>query len=60
MSVHFECNLDVMHIDRTSYDFLNMMGDVGGVLEILNISFKILVSSFALLRIQTIFASRLI
>ena len=32
MSIHFGINMDIKHIDRTSYDFLNLMGDVGGVL----------------------------
>ena len=35
MSFHFALDLDITHTDRTSYDFLNMLGDVGGVLGIL-------------------------
>ena len=51
MSVHFELNMDILHTDRTSYDLLNMAGDVGGVIEILKIVFTLFASKFALLRI---------
>ena len=43
--------MDIQHIDRTSYDLLNMLSDVGGVLEILLVLFGALASPFALLRI---------
>ena len=51
MSVHFELNMDISHTDRTSYDLLNMISDVGGVLEILVILFTLLASRFARVRI---------
>ena len=35
MSIDFDLNMDIMHIDRTTYDLLEMMGDVGGVIGIL-------------------------
>ena len=51
MSVNFELNMDILHTDRTTYDVLNMAGDVGGVIEILKIVFTLFASRFALLRI---------
>ena len=51
--------MDIQHTDRTSYDVLNMMGDVGGVLEILLAVFKMIASPFAVLRIKAIVTNRL-
>ena len=59
MSIDFNLNMEVQHTDRTSYDFLNMMGDVGGVLEILLIIFNLIANSFSILRIKAIVTSRL-
>ena len=51
--------MDIQHTDRTSYDVLNMMGDVGGVLEILLILFNLIAHSFSILRIKAIVTNRL-
>ena len=59
MSFDFDLNMDIQHTDRTSYDVLNMMGDVGGVLEILLAVFKMIASPFAVLRIKAIVTNRL-
>ena len=59
MSVQIELNMDISHTDRTSYDLLNMAGDVGGVLEILIIVFTLFAYKFALLRISAIVTKRL-
>jgi hypothetical protein len=32
MSIDFDLSLDIQYTERTSYDLLNMMGDVGGIL----------------------------
>jgi len=60
MSIHFELDLNVQHTDRTSYDVLNMVSDVGGVLEILTVLFKLIASWFASLRIKAFITSQLI
>lgn len=59
MSADFVLNMDVQYTDRTSYDLLNMMGDVGGVLEVLVILFQLIASPFAIIRIKAILANRL-
>ena len=59
MSVHFELNMDIYHTDRTSYDFINMMVDVNGVLKVLMIVFGMIASPFALLHIDAIVTNRL-
>lgn len=38
-SVHFTLKQDINNIERATYDFLELMGDCGGVLEILVIFF---------------------
>ena len=40
MSIHFNLDMDIYHTDRTSYDLLNMISDVGGILEILLMVFE--------------------
>jgi hypothetical protein len=59
MAVHFELNLDVYHVDRTSYDLLNMMGDVGGLIEILKVTFQMIAAPFAIIRLQAMVTNRL-
>lgn len=51
--------MDIYHINRTSYDFINMMVDVNGVLKVLIIVFGLIASPFALLRIEAVLANRL-
>ena len=59
MSFDFDLNMDIQHTDRTSYDVLNMMGDVGGVLGFLFTVFSFMASPFADLRIKAILTNRL-
>ena len=59
MSIAYELNQDIHYTDRTSYDFLNMMGDIGGVLEILLLVCHMIAGSFAVLRIKAIVSNRL-
>ena len=51
--------MDIKYTDRTSYDGLNLMGDVGGVLEIIVIVFHMMSMSFSILRIKAIVTSRM-
>ena len=51
--------MEVQHTDRTSYDFLNLMGDLGGVGEFLVIVFKLCAAPFAIIRIKAIVTNRL-
>jgi hypothetical protein len=59
MSVDFDMNEHIQYTDRTSYDMLNMMGDVGGVLEILLVMGRLLSTSFASYKIKAILTNRL-
>ena len=59
MSFHFNLDLDILHTNRTSYDVLNMLGDVGGVLGILLTMFRLISSPFAMFRLKAILTSRL-
>ena len=59
MSIAFNLNLDITYTDRTAYDCLNWMGDIGGVLEILLIACSSFASSFAVLRIKALVSSRM-
>ena len=58
MSVNFELNMDITYTDRISYDILNGMGDVGGVLEILLLLFNMIAYSFSIIRIKAIITNR--
>jgi len=60
MKVQFKLNQDIQHTDRTSYDVLNMFGEVGGVIEILRIIFTLMAAKFAKFKIKAIFASQLV
>ena len=42
MSLHVEMDLDIHHTERTTYDLLQMMGDLGGVMEVLLVAFAFL------------------
>ena len=47
------------YTDRTAYDFLNWMGDVGGVLEILRLACNVIAYSFAIIRIKALVSNRM-
>lgn len=59
MSIDIQLNMDIQHIDRTTYDFLNMMGDIGGIIQILIVIFGFIASPFAALKIKAILTNRL-
>jgi len=59
ISFHWTLNMDINYIDRTTYDFLTLCGDVGGVLGILTAVFSALASPFAVLKIKAMVTSRL-
>ena len=59
MSVEFELTMDVQYTDRTAYDFLNWMGDIGGVLEILLLACNAIAFPFSIIRIKTLISNRM-
>ena len=59
MSLEFELNLDVKHVDRTSYDILDMCGDTGGFMSILMVMGTVIAAPFVKVRIQAIITNRL-
>jgi len=51
--------MDIHITDRTAYDCLDWMGDIGGVLEILMIICNAIACSFSILKIKAIVSNRL-
>ena len=49
-SVDFLINRDIKHFDRTSYDVLNLLSDVGGIQQILLVFFSAASAKFALVK----------
>ena len=60
MSIDFDLNPDIMYTDRTAYEFLHWMGDIGGVLEILLVAFNALACSFSIIRIKALVSNRML
>jgi hypothetical protein len=60
MKFQFLLNTDILHTDRTSYDLLDLTGDLGGVIEIFKILFTLCASGFAKFKIKAIFANQLV
>jgi hypothetical protein len=58
-SVHFTLNTDIQMIDRTTYDFLDMIGDCGGVLEVFLILFSMLAHPVSLKQLKAHITSRM-
>ena len=58
-SVHFELNLDVKHTERTTYDLLDMISDIGGVIEFCYIVFNLFAVQFSKVRLKALLTSRL-
>ena len=59
MSIEFNLNLDITYTDRTAYDFLNWMGDIGGVLEILLLACNAIALPFSVIRIKALVSNRM-
>ena len=59
MSIEFDLNMDIEYTDRTSYDLLNWMGDVGGVFETLFVACNVLAYFFSIFKIKAIVTNRL-
>ena len=59
MSFHFQLNMDIYHTDRTTYDVLNMISDLGGILEILLVFFQQISSPFAAIAIGSFITKQL-
>ena len=60
MSVEIELSMDINHTDRTTYDFLNFFGDIGGVLEVFTALFGLIAGHFATLKIKAIVTNRFV
>ena len=56
-SVEFQMNLDIKYYDRTSYDILTLISDVGGIQQILIFFFGMASASFADVKIKTMVTS---
>jgi hypothetical protein len=59
MSVAFTLNSGIKHTDRTTYDLLDWMGDIGGVLETLLLAFRAIAFYFSFIKIKALVSNRL-
>jgi hypothetical protein len=57
-SMAFILNPDIIQIDRTSYDLLNLLADIGGLLEILSILLRMLALPFSRIRLKALLTSK--
>lgn len=58
-SVHFLLNQDINNIERTTYDFLEFMGDCGGLLEILMFIFGMISAPVAHKKLKAIITNKM-
>ena len=59
MSFDFMLNLDVVYYERKSYDFLDLFGDLGGLMSILTMSVSGVAFHFAKIRINALVTNRM-
>jgi hypothetical protein len=57
-SLEFEVSSDFDRVERTCYDLILMLGDIGGILSILLSAAHVLVNNMESLTIFAIFASK--
>ena len=58
-SVHFTLDQDIKNIERATYDFLDLLGDCGGVLEILVILFQLVSYPLATMYLKALITSKM-
>jgi hypothetical protein len=57
-SMAFALSPDINQIDRTSYDLLNLLADIGGLLEILSILLRMMALPFSRIRLKALLTSK--
>jgi len=57
-SVNWQLDQDIYKIERSTYDLLDLIGDVGGVLEFFLFAFKALCLPFQTMRLYALIANR--
>jgi len=58
-SLHFELNQDIYKVDRVTYDSLDLIGDIGGVLGFLIFVLKASTTPFSVFRLYALIANRI-
>ena len=58
-SVHFSLDQDIYKIERSTYDLLDLIGDIGGVFEFFSFALKALCLPFQTMRLYALIANRL-
>ena len=58
-SVHFSLDQDIYKIERSTYDLLDLIGDIGGVFEFFSFALKALCLPFQTMRLYALLANRL-
>ena len=59
MSIHFYVNPNVKTIERQTYDFLSLLGDIGGLIEILFYSLRLFLLPFSAIQMRALLTNRL-
>ena len=59
INVYFKASPNIKMSDRQTYDILNLVGDVGGFIEMLKIFFGLFVGQFSRLRMKALLTNRL-
>ena len=59
MSIHMILTADINKIERQTYDLLDYLGDIGGLIEIIYYSTRALIMPFAAMRIKALLVNRL-
>ena len=59
MSIDFQIDQDIYKIERSTYDLLDLIGDVGGMLEFFLFTFKMLALPFQVFRLYALIANRI-
>ncbi len=59
MSIHYLLDPDLDQTERETYGFLDFVGDIGGLIDFLIISFGFLAHPFASMRMKALLSNRL-
>jgi len=57
-SANIQLSQDINYVERSTYDLLDMAGDIGGVLEVLMLIASVIVHPFSKMRLQSIITNR--
>ena len=59
MSIHLQLTSDINKIERQTYDLLDYLGDIGGLIEIIYYGTRAMIFPFAAMRMKALLVTRL-